>query len=71
LLSASFFSFFFFNLPVLYFTFMRPRYPSTTLTKSVAMLAVADVLIDAASVLGGDATLRILYVKLAEVCFVF
>ncbi|CAN0903227.1 Transportin MOS14 [Linum grandiflorum] len=28
--------------------------------------AVADVLIDAASVLGGDATLRILYVKLAE-----
>jgi transportin-3 len=35
------------------------------------MLAVADVLIDAASVLGGDATLRILYVKLAEVCIVF
>ncbi|XP_043813517.1 transportin MOS14 isoform X2 [Manihot esculenta] len=28
--------------------------------------AVADVLIDAASVLGGDATLKILYVKLAE-----
>ncbi|KAJ8753575.1 hypothetical protein K2173_022816 [Erythroxylum novogranatense] len=28
--------------------------------------AVADVLIDAASVLGGDATLRILYTKLAE-----
>ncbi|CAN1753553.1 Transportin MOS14, partial [Linum perenne] len=28
--------------------------------------AVADVLIDAASVLGGDATLRILYLKLAE-----
>ncbi|KAG6754016.1 hypothetical protein POTOM_042024 [Populus tomentosa] len=45
---------------------MRPRYPSTTLTKSVTMVAVADVLIDAASVLGGDATLRILYVKLVE-----
>ncbi|XP_065876754.1 transportin MOS14 isoform X2 [Euphorbia lathyris] len=28
--------------------------------------AVADILIDAASVLGGDATLRILYMKLAE-----
>lgn len=34
---------------------------------SVMLLAVADVLIDAASVLGGDATLKILYVKLAEV----
>ncbi|KAJ0047505.1 hypothetical protein Pint_15346 [Pistacia integerrima] len=35
--------------------------------------AVADVLIDAASVLGGDATLKILYTKLVEVrtiCFV-
>ncbi|XP_038687889.1 transportin MOS14-like isoform X2 [Tripterygium wilfordii] len=29
--------------------------------------AVADVLIDAASILGGDATLRILYMKLVEV----
>lgn len=30
-------------------------------------LAVADVLIDAASVLGGEATLKILYMKLVEV----
>lgn len=30
--------------------------------------AVADVLIDAASVLGGDPTLKILYTKLFEVC---
>lgn len=30
--------------------------------------AVADVLIDAASVLGGDSTLKILYTKLFEVC---
>lgn len=30
--------------------------------------AVADVLIDAASVLGGDSTLKILYMKLFEVC---
>lgn len=37
------------------------------LTESVMLLAVADVLIDAASVLGGDATLRILYNKLVEV----
>lgn len=31
------------------------------------LLAVADVLIDAASVLGGDATLKILYMKFVEV----
>ncbi|XP_021292481.1 transportin MOS14 [Herrania umbratica] len=37
-----------------------------TLTGSVVMLAVADVLSDAASVLGGDATLQILYMKLVE-----
>jgi transportin-3 len=37
----------------------------------VTLLAVTDVLIDAASVLGGDATLRILYVKLYEVCIIF
>lgn len=37
------------------------------LTKSVMLVAVADVLIDAASVLGGDATLQILYKKLVEV----
>lgn len=30
--------------------------------------AVADVLVDAALVLGGDVTLRILYMKLIEVC---
>lgn len=30
--------------------------------------AVADVLIDAALVLGGDSTLKILYTKLFEVC---
>jgi hypothetical protein len=40
------------------------------LTESVMLLAVADVLIDAASVLGGDATLRILYKKLVEVCII-
>lgn len=32
------------------------------------LLAVADVLIDAALVLGGEATLKILYMKLVEVC---
>lgn len=37
------------------------------LTESVMLLAVADVLSDAASVLGGDATLQILYKKLLEV----
>ena len=37
------------------------------LTESVMLLAVADVLTDAASVLGGDATLQILYQKLLEV----
>ena len=37
------------------------------LTESVMLLAVADVLTDAASVLGGDATLQILYKKLLEV----
>lgn len=31
------------------------------------LAAVADVLIDAALVLGGDATLKILYMKLIEV----
>jgi hypothetical protein len=36
-------------------------------TESVMLLAVADVLTDAASVLGGDATLQILYKKLVEV----
>ncbi|KAL2462914.1 ARM repeat superfamily protein [Forsythia ovata] len=36
------------------------------LTSSVMLTAVADVLIDAALVLGGDATLRILYMKLVE-----
>ena len=39
----------------------------STLTESVMYLAVADVLIDAALVLDGDATLKILYVKLVEV----
>lgn len=34
---------------------------------SVMLLAVADVLSDAAIVLGGDATLQILYMKLVEV----
>lgn len=33
------------------------------------LLAVADVLIDAALVLGGEATLKILYMKLVEVRF--
>ncbi|XVF54216.1 hypothetical protein PTKIN_Ptkin05aG0162600 [Pterospermum kingtungense] len=33
---------------------------------SVMLLAVADVLTDVASVLGGDATLQILYIKLVE-----
>ncbi|XWS48098.1 hypothetical protein CRYUN_Cryun13aG0043800 [Craigia yunnanensis] len=33
---------------------------------SVMLLAVADVLSDTASVLGGDATLQILYMKLVE-----
>ena len=37
------------------------------LTETVMLLAVADVLTDAASVLGGDATLQILYKKLVEV----
>lgn len=41
---------------------------STRLTETVLLPAVADVLIDAASVLGGDAALRILYMKLDEVC---
>ena len=40
---------------------------SIMLTESVMLLAVADVLTDAASVLGGDATLQILYKKLLEV----
>ncbi|KAJ6882128.1 transportin MOS14-like [Populus alba x Populus x berolinensis] len=52
----------------------RVQYPPDYQTLSVEDLkefkqtryAVADVLIDAASVLGGDATLRILYVKLVE-----
>lgn len=35
------------------------------------LIAVADVLIDAASVLGGDATLKILYLKFVEVCFIY
>ncbi|RXH96288.1 hypothetical protein DVH24_008792 [Malus domestica] len=39
----------------------RPAYESL-----VSLVTVADVLIDAASVLGGDATLRILYMKLDE-----
>ncbi|KDO69836.1 hypothetical protein CISIN_1g002041mg [Citrus sinensis] len=39
---------------------------SSTLTESVMLIAVADVLIDAASVLGGDATLKILYIKFVE-----
>ncbi|KAH7550395.1 hypothetical protein JRO89_XS13G0184600 [Xanthoceras sorbifolium] len=42
------------------------EHTSSTLTESVMLLAVADVLIDAASVLGGDATLKILYMKLVE-----
>ncbi|RVW52802.1 hypothetical protein CK203_076656 [Vitis vinifera] len=47
---------------------MRPGiYASTTLTESMMLIAVADVLIDAASVLGGEATLKILYMKLVEV----
>ena len=51
------------------FILMRPGiYASTTLTESVMLIAVADVLIDAASVLGGEATLKILYMKLVEVC---
>ena len=37
---------------------------------SVMLLAVADVLTDAASVLGGDATLQILYMKLVEACII-
>ncbi|KAL9375248.1 hypothetical protein Peur_032127 [Populus x canadensis] len=52
----------------------RVKYPQDYQTLSVEDLkefkqtryAVMDVLIDAASVLGGDATLRILYVKLYE-----
>eukprot|EP00258_Populus_trichocarpa_P026407 XP_024442426.1 transportin MOS14 [Populus trichocarpa] len=52
----------------------RVKYPQDYQTLSVEDLkefkqtryAVTDVLIDAASVLGGDATLRILYVKLYE-----
>ncbi|KAG5230070.1 transportin [Salix suchowensis] len=52
----------------------RVKYPQDYQTLSVEDLkefkqtryAVADVLIDSASVLGGDATLRILYVKLYE-----
>ena len=34
------------------------------------LAAVADVLTDAASILGGDTTLKILYMKLLEVCAV-
>lgn len=50
------------------FILMRPGiYASTTLTESMMLIAVADVLIDAASVLGGEATLKILYMKLVEV----
>lgn len=41
---------------------------SSCLTELELLTAVADVLIDAASVLGGDAALRILYMKLDEVC---
>lgn len=37
------------------------------LLKTIMLAAVADVLIDAALVLGGDATLKILYMKLIEV----
>lgn len=37
------------------------------LIEPVMLVAVADILIDAASVLGGDATLQILYKKLVEV----
>jgi len=33
------------------------------------LLAVADVLVDAALVLGGDAVLKILYMKLIQVCY--
>lgn len=40
------------------------------LTKPVMLAAVADVLIDAALVLGGDVTLRILYMKLIKVCVI-
>ncbi|TQD88922.1 hypothetical protein C1H46_025514 [Malus baccata] len=39
---------------------------NSELLSEAAVNAVADVLIDAASVLGGDATLRILYMKLDE-----
>lgn len=42
----------------------------TMLIESMMLVAVADVLIDAASVLGGDATLRILYKKLVEVSII-
>lgn len=45
--------------------------PSIKLIESIMLPAVADVLIDAASVLGGDATLKILYVKLCEVCITY
>lgn len=38
------------------------------LMKFVTFSAVADVLIDAALILGGDTTLKILYMKLLEVC---
>ena len=39
----------------------------TTLIEFGVLLDVADVLIDAALVLGGEATLKILYMKLVEV----
>jgi len=39
-----------------------------SLMKFVTFSAVADVLIDAALILGGDTTLKILYMKLLEVC---
>ncbi|KAF8399370.1 hypothetical protein HHK36_015235 [Tetracentron sinense] len=39
---------------------------STTLTESMVLPAVANILTDAASVLGGEATLKILYMKLVK-----
>ena len=41
------------------------------LIKSLMFSAVADVLIDGALVLGGEATLKILYMKLVEVCIAY
>lgn len=53
-----------FILSVFVFLFHR-------LTESFTLLAIEDVLMDAALVLGGDSTLRILFMKLVQVNHMF